>query len=48
MIILRDPEIESSLWETASVERAHLRRAAIIKWIIVGTAICAAIAFGAT
>ncbi|GAA5912101.1 Frag1/DRAM/Sfk1 family protein [Sporobolomyces salmoneus] len=30
------------------VERAHLRRAAIIKWIIVGTAIAAAIAFGAT
>ncbi|GAA5990005.1 hypothetical protein JCM5350_002365 [Sporobolomyces pararoseus] len=30
------------------VERKHLRRAAIIKWIIVGTAICAAIAFGAT
>ncbi|GAA6021191.1 hypothetical protein JCM11491_001601 [Sporobolomyces phaffii] len=30
------------------VERKHLRRAAIIKWIIVGTAIASAIAFGAT
>ncbi|GAA5939103.1 Frag1/DRAM/Sfk1 family protein [Sporobolomyces koalae] len=30
------------------VERKHLRRNAIIKWIIVGTAIAAAIAFAAT
>ncbi|GAA5915450.1 hypothetical protein JCM5296_002705 [Sporobolomyces johnsonii] len=30
------------------VERKHLKRAAILKWLIVGTAICCAIAFAAT
>ncbi|TNY23866.1 Frag1/DRAM/Sfk1 family-domain-containing protein [Rhodotorula diobovata] len=30
------------------VDRKHLRRNAILKWIIVGTAVAAAIAFGAT